>query len=230
MKILLAEDDPDMSKGVAALLTRGKYSVDTVDNGQDAIDYLLVGDYDAAILDIMMPERSGIEVLQEIRRAGNRIPVLLLTAMGEVEDRINGLDAGADDYLPKPFDGGELLARVRALLRRKESYTPDILTAGDLRLDRTGYRLICAGREVSLNHKSFQVMEMLMLDPGRVISVNEFMEHIWGWDSDAEINVVWVNISFLRKQLQKIGSRIQIRTIRSAGYRLEDSLDKTGKD
>ena len=199
MKILLAEDDRAMARGVTTLLTRSHYTADAVDNGIDALDYVLHGDYDMVILDIMMPGMSGIEVLRKIRGAGRKVPVLLLTAMGEVEDRIDGLDAGADDYLAKPFDGGELLARVRALLRRSESYTPDILTFADLQLDRNSSRLSCGRKGITLNHKSFQVMEMLMVNQGRIISVNEFMEHIWGWDSDAEINVVWVNISHLRK-------------------------------
>ena len=151
MKILLAEDDRDMAKGISVFLGRNHYTVDTVDNGMDAYDYLSGGDYNMAVLDIMMPGMSGIEVLKKIRKEGNKIPVLLLTAMGEVEDRIDGLDAGADDYLPKPFDAGELLARVKALLRRVENYTPDILEVGDLKLDRNSCRLSCGRNSVSLN-------------------------------------------------------------------------------
>ena len=196
-----------------------------MDNGTDAYDYLSGGDYNMAVLDIMMPGMSGIEVLKKIRKEGNKIPILLLTAMGEVEDRIDGLDAGADDYLPKPFDAGELLARVKALLRRVENYTPDTLEAGDLKLDRNSCRLSCGRNSVSLNLKSFQVMEMLMLGRGRIISTNEFMDHIWGWDSEAEINVVWVNISSLRKQLQAIRSRCSIKAVRGAGYMLESGCD-----
>ena len=222
MKILIAEDDRDMAKGVAALLTRSNYTVEVVDNGTDAFDCLTEGDFDAAVLDIMMPGMSGLEVVNKARLRGCKIPVLLLTAMGEVEDRIDGLDAGADDYLPKPFDGGELLARVRALLRRAESYTPDIITFGDLQLDRNSYRLSCGRKSVVLNNKSFQVLEMLILNSGKVISANKFMEHIWGWDSEAEINVVWVNLSQLRKQLSSIGSSTQIRAVRGAGYTLEN--------
>ena len=178
MKILLAEDDRDMAKGISVFLGRNHYTVDTVDNGTDAYDYLSGGDYNMAVLDIMMPGMSGIEVLKKIRKEGNKIPVLLLTAMGEVEDRIDGLDAGADDYLPKPFDAGELLARVKALLRRVENYAPDILEAGDLKLDRNSCRLSCGRNSVSLNLKSFQVMEMLMLGRGRIISTNEFMDRL----------------------------------------------------
>ena len=221
MKILLAEDDQDMARGIMALLTRSSYAVDAVDNGKDAFDYVMEGDYDLVILDILMPGLSGIEVLRKLRQGGKKVPVMLLTALGEVEQRVGGLDAGADDYLPKPFDGSELLARVRALLRRSEGYTPDILEFGDLSLDRNSSRLLCRGRGITLNHKSFQVMEMLMVNKGRNISVNEFMEHIWGWDSDAEMNVVWVNISYLRKQLLSLGSKAQIRAIRGVGYTLE---------
>lgn len=225
MKILIAEDDPDMAKGVAALLTRNNYTVEITNNGIDAMHCLTDGNFDAAVLDIMMPGMSGTQALKKARGKGCRIPVLLLTAKGEVEDRIEGLDAGADDYLAKPFDGGELLARVRALLRRNVQYTPDIISAGDICLDRSNFRLSCGKNSVALNNKGFQLMEMLIMNCGRVLSVNQIMEHIWGWDSDAEINVVWVNLSQLRKQLLHIGSSMQIRAIRGAGYILEETHD-----
>lgn len=221
MKLLFAEDDPDVSRSVTALLTRSHYSVDPVYNGNDALTYLTDGDYDACIMDIMMPGMNGDEVVRKARAAGSQVPVIMLTAMGEVEDRINGLDAGADDYLAKPFDGGELLARIRALLRRHESYSPDIVTYGDLSLNRGTFALSCHGKSVSLSNKAFQMMEMLMLSPGRIISVDEFMQHIWGWDSESEINVVWVNISTLRKQLSAMDSETSIKVVRGAGYRLE---------
>ena len=221
MKLLFAEDDPDVSRSVTALLTRSHYSVDPVSNGYDALTYLTGGDYDACIMDIMMPGMNGDEVVRKARAAGSQVPVIMLTAMGEVEDRINGLDAGADDYLAKPFDGGELLARIRALLRRHESYSPDVVTYGDLTLNRSTFALSCHEKSVSLSNKSFQMMEMLMLSPGRIISVDEFMQHIWGWDSESEINVVWVNISTLRKQLSSMDSKTAIKVVRGAGYRLE---------
>ncbi len=221
MKLLFAEDDPDVSRSVTALLTRSHYSVDPVSNGYDALTYLTGGDYDACIMDIMMPGMNGDEVVRKARAAGSQVPVIMLTAMSEVEDRINGLDAGADDYLAKPFDGGELLARIRALLRRHESYSPDIVTYGDLTLNRSTFALSCHEKSVSLSNKSFQMMEMLMLSPGRIISVDEFMQHIWGWDSESEINVVWVNISTLRKQLSAMDSKTAIKVVRGAGYRLE---------
>ena len=221
MKLLFAEDDPDVSRSVTALLTRSHYSVDPVSNGYDALTYLTGGDYDACIMDIMMPGMNGDEVVRKARAAGSQVPVIMLTAMGEVEDRINGLDAGADDYLAKPFDGGELLARIRALLRRHESYSPDVVTYGDLTLNRSTFALSCHEKSVSLSNKAFQMMEMLMLSPGRIISVDEFMQHIWGWDSESEINVVWVNISTLRKQLSAMDSKTAIKVVRGAGYRLE---------
>lgn len=221
MKLLYAEDDEDARLSVLALLTRSRYTVDAVDNGEDALTYLLDGDYDAAILDIMMPGLSGTEVVKRLRAKGKMIPILMLTAMGELEDRVDGLDAGADDYLTKPFAGAELLARVRALLRRREVFTPDQVSFGDLTLDRASFILSCGDRSVSLSGKSYQVMEMLMLSPTQIISADQFMEHIWGWDSESEINVVWVNISFLRKQLSLLGSRVRIKAIRGSGYRLE---------
>ena len=220
MKLLLAEDDRDIARAVATLLERSNYTVDVVYNGNDALDYLTAGDYDAAVMDIMMPGKSGLEAVREARSQGVRIPIMMLTAMDEVDDRINGLDAGADDYLPKPFAGGELLARVRALLRRTESFTPDVLVYRDLTLDRNSYRLSCGNQSVNLGNKGFQMMEMLMRNPGSVISVEQFMEHIWGWDTEVEINVVWVNISQLRKALARLEPQVEIRVVRGAGYTL----------
>ncbi len=222
MKLLLAEDDRDMQRGVKALLERSNYSVDAVSNGEDAYDFLMNGDYDGAILDIMMPKMSGVEVVKALRKNGSSMPILLLTAMDEVADRIGGLDAGADDYLPKPFDGGELIARVRALLRRTASFTPNVIEQWGIRLDCASCRLSCGARGVLLQNKAFQMMEMMMRSQGRAISAREFMEHIWGWDSDAEINVVWVNISYLRRQLEKIGAKAGIRAVRGVGYLLEE--------
>ena len=221
MKLLFAEDDRDISKAVAALLTRSSYTVDTVYDGEDAIDYGLNGDYDAIILDVMMPKADGVAVLKRLREAGVGTPVLLLTAKAEIEDRIVGLDAGADDYLTKPFDTGELLARIRALLRRKSEYRADAVRAGDITLDRGTYVLSCGERSVKLTGKAFQLMELLMLSPGQIFSVDKLMEHIWGWDAEAEINVVWVNISFLRKKLTEIGSKATLRATRGVGYSLE---------
>ena len=221
MKLLFAEDDRDVSKGVVTILERNNYVVDAVDNGRDAYEYISGGDYDAAILDIMMPEMNGDEVVRRIRKEGNHLPVMLLTAMGEVEDRIDGLDAGADDYLTKPFDIGELLARVRALLRRTQNFTPDVLNFKDITLDCTNYRLQCGENGVELSKKAFQLAEMFLRSPGVILSAEKMMEHIWGWDSESEINVVWVNISTIRKALTEIGSEVHIRMVRGAGYVLE---------
>ena len=220
MKLLFAEDDPDIIKGVTTLLQRSGYTVDAVTNGTDALQYLVNGDYDAAILDIMMPGASGLDVLREIRSRGIGIPVMMLTALGETDDRVTGFDSGADDYLPKPFAGRELVSRVRALLRRTETFTPDVYTFGDVQLDSGTYQLSCGAKSVRLGNKGFQVMQMLMRNPNKIISADEFMEHIWGWDSDAEINVVFTNISFLRKNLAQIGSKMKIRVVRNAGYHL----------
>ncbi|MDO4797135.1 MAG: response regulator transcription factor [Coriobacteriales bacterium] len=220
MKLLFAEDDPDIRRGVTTLLQRSGYTVDAVGNGRDALSYLINGDYDAAILDIMMPGASGMDVLKEIRQRGMGIPVMMLTALGETDDRVAGFDSGADDYLPKPFAGKELVSRVRALLRRTESFTPDVCAFGDVRLDSGTYQLSCGSKSVRLGNKGFQLMQMLMRHPNKIISANEFMEHIWGWDSSAEINVVFTNISAMRKNLARIGSKVRIRVVRNAGYLL----------
>ena len=221
MKLLFAEDDPDVTRGVVAILERNNYVVDAVDNGLDAYDYIMEGDYDAAVLDVMMPKMNGDEVVRRIRKEGSTIPVMLLTAMDEIEDRITGLDAGADDYLTKPFASGELLARVRALLRRSQSFTPDVIRFRDLTLDCSTYRISCGKQQASLPKKTFQIAEMFLRSPGVILSAEKMMEHIWGWDTEAEINVVWVGISTLRKALTEIGSEVRIRMVRGAGYVME---------
>ena len=221
MKLLFAEDDPDVTRGVVAILERNNYVVDAVDNGLDAYDYIMDGDYDAAVLDVMMPKMNGDEVVRRIRKEGRTIPVMLLTAMDEIEDRISGLDAGADDYLTKPFASGELLARVRALLRRSQSFTPDVIRFKDIALDCTTYRISCGKKQAALPKKTFQIAEMFMRSPGVILSAEKLMEHIWGWDTEAEINVVWVGISTLRKALTEIGSEVRIRMVRGAGYVME---------
>lgn len=226
MKLLFAEDDRDISRGVTTLLQRSGYTVDAVTNGKDALSYLVNGDYDAAILDIMMPGMSGLDVLREIRKRGIGVPVMMLTALGELDDRVAGFDTGADDYLPKPFAGRELLSRVRALLRRTESFTPDVYSFGDVQLDSGTYQLSCGNNSVRLGNKGFQVMQMLMRNPKQIQSVEQIMQHVWGWDADAEINVVFTNISFLRKHLARIGSKVQIRVVRNAGYLLSFGEEK----
>lgn len=223
MRLLFAEDDPDLSRAVSVLLEHAGYSVDPVLNGTDAYDYALGGGYDGIILDWMMPGKDGVRVLKELRAAGIDVPCLMLTARDATEDRISGLDAGADDYLPKPFDTGELLARVRALLRRRASYTPDALRFADLTLDRSGMDLRCGTRSVRLSGKAFQLMELLMEATSAVHSVDRIMERVWGWGSDADTSVVWVNVSVLRKHIQSLGAHVEIKATRGAGYSLEET-------
>ena len=224
MRLLFAEDDRDISKAVQTLLERSGYSVDAVYNGQDALDYIEQADYDGVILDWMMPKKSGIEVLAGMRSKGISTPVLMLTARDAIEDRVEGLDTGADDYLPKPFAASELLARIRAMLRRKVDYQHDVIKYADIELDKSAMTITCGKKSVSLNNKAFQLIEMLVEHPGAVLSIDQIMERIWGWDSDAEVNVVWVNISTLRKNLTEIGAHLKIKAIRGVGYSLESTL------
>ena len=222
MRLLLAEDEQDLSKALCANLKHNNYSVDPVYNGQDALDYGLSENYDGIILDIMMPKKNGIEVLKELRKNGVDTPVLILTAKAEVEDKILGLDSGADDYLSKPFAMGELLARIRALTRRKADFTPNLLTSGNLTLNRETFELSAGGESIRLGNKEFQMMEMLMNNPGRLISTEQFMERIWGYETEAEINVVWVYISYLRKKLVTLKANLEIKAVRGVGYTLEE--------
>lgn len=221
MRLLLAEDEEDLSKALVAVLKHNNYSVDATYNGQDALDYLETENYDGAILDIMMPKMDGLTVLRKIREAGNSVPVILLTAKAEIDDRVAGLDCGADDYLTKPFSMKELLARIRAMTRRKAETTDSVLTFEDISLDRSTYVLSCGNDAVRLASKEYQMLEMLMSNPKQIISVDQFMDRIWGFDSDTELNVVWVNISYLRKKLSSLNSCVSIKATRGLGYSLE---------
>lgn len=221
MKLLYAEDEIAMSEAVTDILTYHNYIVDAVYNGNDALDYALTENYDGIILDIMMPGLDGLEVTKTLRRKGIRTPVLLLTARTQIEERIEGLDSGADDYLPKPFDMGELLARVRALLRRREDYTPDILTFGDISLDRKNYELSCNGKSIVLPKLEYRIMEIFFLNRKICISTEDLFTKVWGYDTDAEIGVLWVYISYLRKKLSALGSKVEIKVKRNVGYMLE---------
>ena len=225
MKILYAEDEPAMSEAVTEILKRKNYIVDAVYDGQEALDYILADGsaYDGIILDVMMPKKSGIEVLREIRRRGIDTPVLMLTAKAEISDRVEGLDSGADDYLPKPFAMPELISRVGALTRRKGTLLPDDLKAGGVTLSRTSFELSTKSGSIRLSRKEFLMMEMLMKNPGQPISTDAFMTRIWGYDSEAEINVVWVYISYLRKKLSALDADVQISALRGRGYILEVS-------
>lgn len=221
MRLLLAEDEKMLSDAVVTMLEHHNFSVDPVYDGQDAIDYLMTGDYDAAILDIMMPKKDGITVLKELRAAGMSMPVIMLTAKSQIEDKVEGLDSGADDYLTKPFAMEELIARVRAITRRQPEFTDNNITFGDMALRRGDLCLSGPRGELHLGNKEYQIMEMLMMNPGQVISTERFMEKVWGYDSEAEINVVWVNISGLRKKIREIGASVQIKAARGVGYSLE---------
>lgn len=221
MRLLLAEDEKELSRALTAILKHNHYSVDAVYDGQEALDYLESGVYDGVLLDIMMPKVDGITVLKTIRAAGNTVPVLLLTAKSEIDDRVEGLDSGADDYLTKPFAMKELLARIRVMTRRKSVSPDSVLSFGDLRLDRASFVMSAEGKSLRLANKEFQMMEMLMLNRGQMISAEQFMEKIWGFDTDTELNTVWVYLSNLRKKLATLDAHVQIRAARNLGYYLE---------
>jgi len=221
MKLLYAEDERSLSEAVVDVLEYHKYTVDAVYDGQDALDYAQTEAYDGIILDIMMPRLSGLEVLQRLRRAGSRTPILLLTAKTEIEDRIQGLDLGADDYLPKPFAMGELLARVRAMLRRREDFTPDVLSLGNLTLNRQSYELRVGENGMVLPKLEFQIMELLMLNKGIYLSTEDILVKVWGYDTEAEIGIVWVYLSYLRKKLASLGADVVVKAKRNIGYTLE---------
>ena len=222
MRLLIAEDELDLAEALTVFFERNHFTVDAVHNGADAYDYGVSGEYDAIILDVMMPKMNGIQVLERLRAEGVKTPIMMLTAKGQKEDRITGFDAGADDYLPKPFDPDELITRVRAMLRRSQSYQPSLLTCGDLTLDPASGLLQCGNTSLRLGGREFQIMELFMRSPRQVFSAERIMERVWGWDNEAEINVVWVNISNLRKKLKSIGSRMTLRANRGLGYVLEE--------
>lgn len=221
MKLLYAEDERSLSEAVVDILTFHKYIVEPVYDGNEAYDYIMNEQYDGIILDIMMPGMSGLEVLRKIRQAGNNTPVLLLTAKTEIEDKIEGLDMGADDYLPKPFDMGELLARIRAMLRRKENYTPDILTFGNVKLNMQNYELSSQSGKIVLPKLEYQLMELFMINKGMYLSTETILTKVWGYDTEVEQGTVWVYISYLRKKLSAIGGNVTIASKRNAGYTLE---------
>lgn len=220
MRLLLAEDEKALSSALQVILKHNNYSVDAVYNGQDAYDYIMTGVYDGVILDVMMPKMDGFTVLSKIRGEGCDVPVIMLTAKSETDDKINGLDLGADDYLAKPFEMKELLARIRAITRRKSDAVSADLKYGDCVLSSLNYELASTGGSVKLQNKEYQIMELLMANQSSVISTERMMEKIWGYDSDTEINVVWVNISYLRKKLHQIGSKVTIKAVRNQGYTL----------
>ena len=224
MRILIAEDDPKLLKSLVHIFELNHYAVDGVDNGIDAFDFASSDEYDGLVLDVMMPGMDGVTLLKKLRDRGITTPALFLTARTEIDQRIEGLDAGADDYLPKPFSTGELLARVRAMLRRKDNFTPDMLTFAALSLNRSTYELTCGGRAQALSGKEFQVMEMLMQSPGAIVTAEQLITHIWGWDTGVDTSVVWVHISNIRKKLEALSAPVAIKFVRNAGYVLEATL------
>lgn len=221
MRILLAEDEKALSRVLVTIFEKNNYSVDPVYDGEDALAYLQNGNYDVAVLDIMMPKIDGITVLRKLRESGSLLPVLMLTAKAEVEDKVLGLDTGANDYLAKPFDTKELLARIRAITRNQTA-ADNKLRMGNITLDRATFELASPTGSFRLANKEFQMMEFLMSNPGHVVATERFMEKIWGYDSDVEINVVWVYISYLRKKLDALHADIQIKASRNVGYSLEE--------
>lgn len=221
MRLLIAEDNRDISKALVTVFEKNNYAVDAVYDGTDAYDYAVTGNYDGIILDIMMPGYDGIEVLTKLRKENITTPVLMLTAKGELSDRVAGLDAGADDYLPKPFAVAELLSRVRAMLRRRSDYQPDIIEIDGLKLNRGTLEIEYKCEKCRLVTREFQVFEMLMDNIGRIISTDMLMDRIWGWDSDVEVNIVWVTVSNIRKKLQSLNAPLNIRSVRGIGYKLE---------
>ncbi len=223
MRILLAEDERSLSRALVALLEKNNYSADAVYDGEEALAYLEAGNYDGLILDIMMPKLDGLEVLRRLRERGNPIPVLLLTAKAEVEDKVTGLDTGANDYLTKPFSTAELMARIRAMTRSQTgSQTGSRLRFGNITLDQATFELSSPSGSFRLANKEYQMMELLLRNPRQLISSERFLERIWGYDSEVELNVVWVYISYLRKKLAALQADIQIKATRNAGYSLEE--------
>ncbi len=222
MRLLLCEDEVALSKALCAILERNHYAVDAVYDGEAALDYITVGGYDGIILDIMMPKIDGLTVLKTMRQMGDLTPVLLLTAKSEIDDKVDGLDAGANDYLTKPFNTRELLARIRAMTRSVVGQTDSKLQLGNVTLDCASFELSTPSGSYRLANKEFQMLEMMMRNPKQLISSDLFFEKIWGYDNEAEMNVVWVYISYLRKKLASLNANIQIKATRNAGYSLEE--------
>lgn len=221
MRVLLAEDEKALSRVLVSIFEKNNYSVDPVYDGEDALAYLQSENYDVAVLDIMMPKMDGITVLRKLRESGNNLPVLMLTAKSEVEDKVLGLDSGANDYLAKPFDTKELLARIRAITRNR-AVADNKLRMGNIALDRATFELSSPFGSFRLANKEFQMMEMLLSNPRNVVATERFLERIWGFDTDVEINVVWVYISYLRKKLDALSADVAIKASRNAGYSLEE--------
>ena len=220
MNILIVDDERQLTSALATIFKQNNYSVDCAFNGEQGLDFALSGIYDAIILDVMMPKMNGFEMLKRLRHHKIDTPVLMLSAKSETSDKIEGLNCGADDYLSKPFDTAELLARVKALLRRKEKFTSNLLVFNDITLDRDTFELAKDEKRIALGKKEFQILEMLMLNNGKSIDKEKFIEKIWGFDTDAEYNTIEVYVSFLRKKLNAVGAQTEIKSIRGIGYTL----------
>lgn len=220
-KILVVDDEANIRKLIAKYASFEGYQVEEASDGEQAVGLCRSGSFDLIVMDIMMPGMDGLRVLQTLRGEGITTPVLFLTARTEVSQRVEGLDSGADDYLPKPFSTAELLARVRAMLRRKDTYLPDLLSLGQVTLNRSTYQLLCRDRTQALSGKEFQILEMLMQAPGTIIPTERFITHLWGWDTNVDTSVVWVHISNIRKKIAALGAPMEIRFVRNAGYVLE---------
>ena len=223
MRLLFAEDEKSLSRAVCEILKKNNYSVDPVYDGQEALEYLMAGEYDGAILDVMMPKMDGFEVLKAIRARGNHVPVLMLTARSEVDDKVLGLDSGANDYLTKPFATKELLARIRAMTRQAAVQADSVLRFGNLSLNQATLELTGPNESFRLGGKEYQLMELLMANAGRIIPTERIMERVWGYDTDTDISVIWVYVSYLRKKLTAAGADVVIKATRNAGYSLEAS-------
>lgn len=221
MRLLLVEDETALSEALSEILNQNGYLTDCVSNGVDGLDYIRTGIYDLVLLDIMLPGMDGLSVLKKMRAEKIHTPVILLTAKSELSDIVTGLDAGSDDYLPKPFSTAELLARIRALGRRSPRYTENVLQFKDLVLNQGGMELSCGKNSIRLGKKEFQLMELFMRNPGQVLPKELLLNRVWGLDAAADYNNVEVYISFLRQKLHALGSCAAIRTIRLAGYQLE---------
>ena len=220
MRILVAEDQPELRRMLVKNLTAAGYTVDGVPDGEEALAYLDAADYDVAVLDIMMPKVDGLTVLRTLRERNDLTPVLILTARSEVDDKVLGLDSGANDYLTKPFEPKELLARIRAITRIQTKNPSSVLQLGNVTLDRTNYELACGENSIRLANKEFQLMELLMSNPGQVLSTEQIFERIWGLDSDAETSIIWVYISYLRRKFKTLGANVLIKATRNVGYSL----------
>ena len=220
MNILIADDERDLTAALSEILKRNNFSVTVANDGETGLDFALSGIFDLIILDVMMPKLDGFSLLKIIRDKKIDVPVLMLTAKAETANKIGGLNLGADDYITKPFDTDELLARIRALLRRKEKFTGDVIKFNDIYLDRDSAELGSGDKKITLGKKEFQILEMLILNAGKNIEKERFIEKIWGYDTDAEYNTIEVYVSFLRKKLAAVNAKTEIKSLRGIGYTL----------